>query len=627
MGRENDLKQYQFDRKKHELSNHEEEVRDKTLIALPLGVELFSAGVDAASTLPPEIMNDPRYQEQVARRRSLYTTVTHVFDAIPDQTMDINQAVGEGLVDATTTARLWDSVTDFLDQDENNARLLLYFPFEILPNMHGGISVSEDMRSSGQRLSESCRVGWIRILHETEPRANFVDGDILEPGLGEPERVSKAGHLTPELVARDIIDGGDVLTLLEIISDTTLLRSLAEGAVVAHERGLLDRSTWTKAEDLIVAKLGGLPSDTTKNKDYNDPNSPRISPARVAWLRKVSKEAQEEKAADQQAQEIVTAVRRGDQIAQRELEMKTLKAVFKAGKLLQNDDLGEAREFSSSSLALIQEAWESDDASVKNAVVGGLHHWVRQGVVDENFLQHFGISLTDLSAPSQLTEEDIREKFQDFTHAAQTINAHPFLSQTLYPGFLVFGSRVKGYAGIDADLDAAIFMRPEANLADRQQMLEVLRSDVPELASIDKPVEYWTEREAGKMRLKTVKKGTRIFGGEEQIHFLLGGAWIGAGEELLEVRNDLLRRYVDLSRLGADKDFIRQRLLGQLELDMLQYRLVHKGYRKFYPTVARERTPKDELIDAESDFWDPGYRRVATKLFVSRVFLPDLSKD
>jgi hypothetical protein len=32
------------------------------------------------------------------------------------------------------------------------------------------------------------------------------------------------------------------------------------------------------------------------------------------------------------------------------------------------------------------------------------------------------------------------------------------------------------------------------------------------------------------------------------------------------------------------------------------------------------------MVDYESAFWDPGYRRVATQIFVSRVFLPDTGK-
>ena len=69
--------------------------------------------------------------------------------------------------------------------------------------------------------------------------------------------------------------------------------------------------------------------------------------------------------------------------------------------------------------------------------------------------------------------------------------------------------------------------------------------------------------------------------------------------------------------------------LRQLELEALQYRLMHKGYSRFYPLNAMAETTKTQnsfLIDSESAFWDSGYRRLATKLFISRVFLPAIEE-
>jgi hypothetical protein len=64
--------------------------------------------------------------------------------------------------------------------------------------------------------------------------------------------------------------------------------------------------------------------------------------------------------------------------------------------------------------------------------------------------------------------------------------------------------------------------------------------------------------------------------------------------------------------------------LGELERDVLQYRLMHKGYRRFFPPRGGIDRFRAQGLDPESVFWDSGYRRLATKLFVSRVFLPQL---
>jgi hypothetical protein len=53
---------------------------------------------------------------------------------------------------------------------------------------------------------------------------------------------------------------------------------------------------------------------------------------------------------------------------------------------------------------------------------------------------------------------------------------------------------------------------------------------------------------------------------------------------------------------------------------------MHKGYRKNYPANKEEKLVYGDLIDFGSDFWDQGYREVATQLFLRKVFLPpDLS--
>jgi hypothetical protein len=62
-----------------------------------------------------------------------------------------------------------------------------------------------------------------------------------------------------------------------------------------------------------------------------------------------------------------------------------------------------------------------------------------------------------------------------------------------------------------------------------------------------------------------------------------------------------------------------------MERDTLQYRLMHKGYERFFPAYGGMKTPHGDRIDGESIFWDSGYRDAAIKLFANRVFLPKIS--
>lgn len=595
----------------------------KVDILPPIGVELFFTGQNPESNLSPEIASNSRLIEQAASRRTLYNLFSQVFEAIPDPNLDITKAVKEGLIDKSVVVALWDGISDFLEQDENNARILLYLPFEILPDLTIQDSKLEDMMASGQRLGNLYWQRWIRLLHEAEPRANFVDGDVLEPGLGRPEMISKAGHLTPELLTKGIIEVDNIVVLLEAISDIRVSKSLIEGVIVAKEKGLMDDLAWDKIKEIIKRKNSGEHVVFSREKYYGDPNSNRISPERARWLRKILQEGKDNKEADQLSQQLVDGLISLTGLTKNRVSAL---AVFKSGEQLSKRDSAEARKFSEHSQKLIKRLWESDDTAIKDVIIGGLNHWVRLRIVDRDYLDELGIELADLSLPSQYNEERLSQEFDYLKIAAQKIKEHPVLSKALYPTFLVFGSRLKGYADINADVDAAVFFRPEVKFEDREQILEILKSDVPGIANLDNLLEYWMLAENGKLKFKMPKEDTRIFVGEDQIHFFMGGAWIGCGEEFMRIRNNILERYLDLSRFGEQKEGVRAQLLGQLELDVLQCRLMHKGYRKYYPSHKREGTPNSHLIDWKGDFWDPGYRRIATKLFVSRVFLPDLAE-
>ncbi len=74
------------------------------------------------------------------------------------------------------------------------------------------------------------------------------------------------------------------------------------------------------------------------------------------------------------------------------------------------------------------------------------------------------------------------------------------------------------------------------------------------------------------------------------------------------------------------KDIISQNArtiwLQEIERDLLQYRLMHKGYAHARPEVSSFNSEHSSDIDSNSSFWDAGYRQVASQLFVNKVFLP-----
>src|SRR5690606_29331124 len=93
--------------------------------------------------------------------------------------------------------------------------------------------------------------------------------------------------------------------------------------------------------------------------------------------------------------------------------------------------------------------------------------------------------------------------------------------------FLVFGSRVKGYATSDTDLDVAMMIRPEARLEQREQMMQLLFEQIPNLKMIDKILEFWVEKKQNSFGLKVKNESIPTMVGAPQIHFILGSAIVG----------------------------------------------------------------------------------------------------
>jgi len=137
-------------------------------------------------------------------------------------------------------------------------------------------------------------------------------------------------------------------------------------------------------------------------------------------------------------------------------------------------------------------------------------------------------------------------------------------------------------------------------------------------------IEFWLEEKDGKFGIRDFKKPDSAQGEKYWTHILFGAAWEGNENIITELRKKLLAPYMyDTGEVIEGQD-ARTLYLGEIERDTLQYRLMHKGYERFYPSYGGIHTPHADEIDGDSMFWDSGYRQLATKLFASRVFLPKI---
>ncbi len=576
--------------------------------ARPIGVDLFYSDLESAK-----------------ERRQLLEKMSHLFDQIPDLNMDVDTALKNNLISSENLSNVYQDLSDFISSDSNHSRLALYLPFQIIPNLNP--DNSKNITESQVKFANVYKNAWMQLLFESDIRADFLNGDTLEPGLGEPARVRKAAHLIPEILKKGIIDKEDIDLILEINkSDDELCHSINEGVIAYEKLNKSEKSEETseifdldnlKKELALIDKNYGPNSENISKlslkEKYDSPNllDSKISQERAAWIRRTKYG----ETLNKYAQKIhnfntIDSLLEADEPVYKILG---LKAIFNQN---QPTDIFDK---------LIEEQWLTGNNQIKEAIITGLSYWQKNNLISSHYLDRFGIKIPDLSQPFSVDlDKLILSDLKNMTEAVEGIKNESILSENIYPTILVFGSRVKGYSGLDSDYDIAVFFKPNALIDNRNSILQSIKA-IPSLKEVGKICEFWTTENDGKIGLRPISEKVWGMIGPEQIHFLFGGAWIGDKTDINKIQQDLLEKYCDLSRFDHQKDLVRSRLLGNLEYDILQCRLMHKGYRKFYPDKIDPKIKSINAIDGNSAFWDPGFRRVATQLFLSRVFLPDLS--
>lgn len=538
--------------------------------------------------------------DEEKKRQDLYEKLTSIFNKIPNVNMDFDEAEEKDLVDSEELIKIYNGLTSFMEEDLNNDRIILYLPFQLLPNMNK-ITSDENLEKSRKNFSEIYKKSWIRLLFETDLRADFIDGDVLEPGLGDPILVRKAAHLLPEILERKIITDKEVKQLMEIIDDENLKINLIEGLIVAAERKLIDFDF----DKNLIEKLLKLQKPKI---DFDFV----VSRKRINWENKLRQEREIDEESENIKENIIKGVNNLNEL----ISICQVVGIFKAGK-----EIGLAEKY----LPYIYKYWNEGDDNSKSYIISGLSHWRKLGIIDDEILRKFKIKLPNFGElmPIEINEL-IENDFKIFGEVVEGIKEDEELMKYIYPTILTFGSRVKGYAEMNTDLDAAIFFRPGTPFKKREEILERLYEKQPKLNLVEKVLEYWIDEKNGKFGFNNVDKNNGRIIGAKEIHIFWGGIWISANDEFKRVREDIKNKYLNLGRFGEQKEQLRMNFLRRLENDVIQCRLMHKGWRYFYPSKKIKKVEHSDLIDGKSDFWEPEFRRIATQLFLTKVFLPDI---
>jgi len=228
---------------------------------------------------------------------------------------------------------------------------------------------------------------------------------------------------------------------------------------------------------------------------------------------------------------------------------------------------------------------------LRDDVISVLCRLYHANVIPKEQLDELGVFVPSLSGPFYQNLAPISKDLL----AWQELLVHPELIDIIYPVHIVYGSRLKGYGGIGSDVDRAVFVKP--GVTDRNLVDRLLFKHLGHVAK------YWLVEDEFGLHVNDFPKAEALVGNSTDAHVLFGGAWEGDRDTISILSDKLLRPYA-----VADTS-VRKVLAEEMERDLLQYRLLHRGYEKYY-------------ITSGPTFMDAGYRMMASRIYASHVYVP-----
>ncbi len=627
----------------------------------PPAVELLLDTEKITELWPTEIAQNESFVQQVEARKKLNDRLDIIISRLPRPDMSLQDAISEKHITEGEVADLYESLGNLLNDPEYK-RAALYIPFEFLPNIAQGFS-TEPLQTSAQKFKDIYMKAWSSLLHTHDVRANFLDGDVLEieSRTDDLPRVVKAAHLIPKLIVSGFMNLEDALLLSESSDDEVLKQSIAETLPVLADLNLIHNAELARIQsspDAAIRNTAGsiLASNNTVepihkltpivfevfqselrdqltaiDKKKNDGASKR----RDEWLKEKAKKYAIRTAGDKIAATIlnntlsVTTISEftspeSDVASQQALVEGTKKAIEQAAQ----NDFESAKTLYSQHENTILLLWQRDLPEVRDSLSELFYHLHGLGIVTNKQLLTLGLTMPALSGPSSENLKLMEKEMLDVEEVFTAMKADAELMQHIYPTFLIYGSRLKGYGSQDADTDIGVMIKPDTPFEYREKIQQKLNT-----AFINKNIrgdikEFWLEKTKDGLGVRNFENHDMALGEKSWTHVLFGAAWKGDKNAIHELREKLLVPYFYETTETLYEREARGIYLEELERDTLQYRLMHKGYEKFFPPRGGINTKHAHTIDGESTFWDSGYRMTAMKLFASRVFLPkiDLKK-
>lgn len=597
----------------------------------------FSSGRIHETNLPIEVKTNPELLQECKERRDLVSKLDTLYLKIPTLT-DIDTALENDLISHEEAEKFYTSIVTLIEKDEGSAQLLLYFPLELIPH-----SKNEKL----QFFTEFYKSKWKELLKELNIRESFNIGDIVERELrnGPLAKVSKAAHLIPFLVEKDIITKREIFDLLENEDDDTIVESILDTCRILAEKHYLttqDLNELNASKKIGVRNMANMirydqknpqqesapqESPTTnvtelfdslnleiKQLAYSPLATESIPAARQKWLTDTEKDNIREKYSEilykklsENEEDLNTALDNKERT-----EESTIVFIKSLGKLILQH-IHEEKAYTA-----LRTFKNSTNINIKNELLNTLNKLNSVNILNERYF-----SKHELLGEELEIERSVEQKVKKILSKIET---DPLLLRSVYPITILYGSHIKGYGKENSDTDIAIFVKEEIDFNKHEQIKTRFAEILEELNIQGSVMEFWLTKEEDTLWIKDLNTSDNSVG-DSAFTSPLTGRWYGDDETIQSLQIQLLPHYLYSANKKVFGFDARKVWLKDMEHSLIQYRLMHKGYKEKNLKQGGIDSLYKYEIDGESMFYDSGFRRAATKIYLEKVFLPQLKKE
>jgi hypothetical protein len=598
--------------------------------------ETLSKAKISETDLPFEIKTNPELLKKCKERELLIHVLDSLYKKIPTLT-DIDTALEKELLSFEEAEKLYTAIIDLIENDKESSRLLLYFPIELLPD-----PTNKELGF----FSSFYKNKWKELLKEIDIRENFNVGDIQERELrnGPLAKVSKAAHLIPPLLEKGIINKNEIFDILENENDETIIESILDTLRILADKKYLDNGDLDKLATLKKVSINNTVKLIRYDQDFKkevlsgkEPNNlvttgelfdsmhrelsaressirsmVSIPESRTKWLMDTEKEKIREK----YSEIVYTKVNNNDTDVDKLLEntdipencVVVIQALEKVLLEKPDDKLS----------AILSHFKKSSNADVKNALLNTLSRLDSVGMLNEKYF-----SKSELEREEVEIEKSAESKVKSMLSKLETDS---LLAVSVYPVVILYGSHIKGYGKENSDTDMGVFIKEAVPFDTHEAIKNSFNKILSDLHINGSIMEFWLKNKEGSLWIQDFED-TESSLGDSLVTSPLTGVWYGEEKTIRTLQAELLPEYLYSENKQLFGHDARKLWLKDMERSLIQYRLLHKGYKKKNLPQGGIVSPYRHEIDGESMFYDSGFRRLATKIYLEKVFLPQLKKE